>query len=117
MRRWYVAAPTDATARILACAHILQQVAYLRSKVVVEITIDNHIPREENQSIQSIHLSRNSGFETRSHFRTVVTSPAFLPERVPYGCEFSPIAGRFWPRVTPLDAGAFLYLLPERANS
>ena len=46
------------------------------------------------------------------YLQTVVTSPAFLPERVPYGCEHSPIAGRFRPRVTPLDAGAFLFVRP-----
>ncbi len=47
--------------------------------------------------------------------RTVVTSPAFLPERVLCDCGFSPIAGRFRPRVTPLDAGAFLFLRPRSA--
>jgi len=50
--------------------------------------------------------------DTGQYPQTVATSPAFLPERVPYDCGYSPIAGRFRPRVTPLDAGAFLFLRP-----
>src|SRR5437016_1532315 len=54
--------------------------------------------------------------DTGQCLQTVATSPAFLPERVPYGCEHSPIAGRFRPRVTPLDAGAFLLVRSTRSR-
>src|SRR5258706_9911753 len=101
--------------RILACARSERQA---RTRLGARHSLLTHAACAANRMISR----RNSSFGTlfAPHgliLRTVVTSPAFLPERVSYGCDFSPIAGHFRPRVTPLDAGAFLFARPQREGA